>query len=134
MIGLWEAGMGPQRMNLHVAFSVDLDNLLQAADRLREANIIPLDFAGEPTDEPVVFVGCPLPLSFSTILTVTCWNSFRCCLMLRNAISESSGGVAGSRLKRMKQERLARYRQIKISTVGWKSGRTIPVHSEDRLD
>ena len=59
MIGLWEAGMGPQRMNLHVAFSVDLDNLLQAADRLREANIIPLDFAGEPTDEPVVFAWMP---------------------------------------------------------------------------
>ena len=34
-------------MNLHAAFSVDLDILLQAADRLREANIIPLDFAGE---------------------------------------------------------------------------------------
>src|SRR5580700_6897871 len=59
MIGLWEAGMGPQRMNLHVAFSIDLDNLLQAADRLREANVIPLDFAGEPTDEPVVFAWMP---------------------------------------------------------------------------
>jgi len=59
MIGLWEAGMGPQRMNLHVAFSVDLENLLQAADRLREANIIPLDFAGEPADEPVVFAWMP---------------------------------------------------------------------------
>jgi catechol 2,3-dioxygenase-like lactoylglutathione lyase family enzyme len=55
MLGLWEAGAGPQRMNLHVAFRVDLDNLLQAAGRLREANITPLDFAGEPTDEPIVF-------------------------------------------------------------------------------
>jgi lactoylglutathione lyase len=53
MLGLWEAGTGTQLMNLHVAFRVDLDNLLQAAERLREANIIPLDFAGEPTDEPV---------------------------------------------------------------------------------
>jgi Glyoxalase/Bleomycin resistance protein/Dioxygenase superfamily len=55
MLGLWEAGMGPQRLSLHIAFRVDLDSLLQAAERLREANIIPLDFAGEPTGEPVVF-------------------------------------------------------------------------------
>lgn len=25
MLGLWEAGTGPQRMSLHVAFSVDLE-------------------------------------------------------------------------------------------------------------
>jgi len=55
MIGLWEAGTGPQRLSLHVAFSVDLDHLLVAAEYLREANIIPLDFAGKPTGEPVVF-------------------------------------------------------------------------------
>jgi deazaflavin-dependent oxidoreductase (nitroreductase family) len=61
--------------------------------------------------------------------------------MLRNAISESSGGVAGSRLKRMKhadrwhmptvknglKDRLARYRQIKISVIGRKSGHTISI-------
>jgi lactoylglutathione lyase len=59
MLGLWESGTGPQRMNLHVAFSVDLGNLLQAAERLREANIIPLDSAGAPTDEPIVFAWMP---------------------------------------------------------------------------
>lgn len=59
MLGLWEAGTGPQRLSLHVAFNVDLDNLLQAAGRLREANIVPLNFAGEPTDEPVVFAWMP---------------------------------------------------------------------------
>ena len=59
MLGLWEAGTGPQRLSLHMAFRVDLDDLLQAAERLREANIIPLDFAGEPTDEPVVFAWMP---------------------------------------------------------------------------
>jgi lactoylglutathione lyase len=59
MLGLWESGTGPQRMNLHVAFSVDLDNLLQGSGRLREAKIIPLDFAGEPTDEPIVFAWMP---------------------------------------------------------------------------
>src|SRR5271170_7179568 len=30
MLGLWEAGTGPQRLSLHVAFGVDIDNLLQA--------------------------------------------------------------------------------------------------------
>ena len=59
MLGLWEAGTGPQRLNLHMAFRVDLADLLQAAERLRKANIIPLDFAGEPTDEPVVFAWMP---------------------------------------------------------------------------
>ena len=48
MLGLWQAGTGPQHLSLHVAFSVDIDNLLQAAEQLREANIIPLDFNGEP--------------------------------------------------------------------------------------
>jgi lactoylglutathione lyase len=28
MLGLWEAGTGPPRLNLHVAFTVDLDDLL----------------------------------------------------------------------------------------------------------
>jgi hypothetical protein len=31
MLALWEAGTGPQRLSLHVVFSVDLTNLLQAA-------------------------------------------------------------------------------------------------------
>jgi lactoylglutathione lyase len=59
MLGLWEAGTGPQRLTVHVAFRVDLHNLLEAAERLRENNIIPLDFAGQPTDEPVVFAWMP---------------------------------------------------------------------------
>jgi lactoylglutathione lyase len=59
MLGLWEAAMGPQRLSLHVAFRIDLDSLLQAAGHLRESNIIPLDFAGKPTDEPVVFAWMP---------------------------------------------------------------------------
>jgi lactoylglutathione lyase len=59
MLGLWEAGAGPQQMKLHVAFTVDLDHLLQAADHLREANITPLDFAGKSTDQPVVFAWMP---------------------------------------------------------------------------
>ncbi len=37
MLGLWEAGSAPQRMSLHVAFRVDLPDLLMAPLRLREA-------------------------------------------------------------------------------------------------
>jgi lactoylglutathione lyase len=59
MLGLWEAGSGPQRMSLHLAFSVDLNSLLQAPDRLRAAKIIPLDFWQKPTDEPFVFAWMP---------------------------------------------------------------------------
>lgn len=58
MIGLWEAG-GPQRMNLHTAFTVELADLLEAPRRLREAGAAPLDFEGRPTDEPVVLAWMP---------------------------------------------------------------------------
>jgi lactoylglutathione lyase len=59
MLGLWEVGTGPQRLNLHLAFSVDLEDLLDAPARLRAANIIPLDFEGEPAGEPVVLAWMP---------------------------------------------------------------------------
>ena len=59
MLGLWEAGTGPQRLSLHLAFRVDLKDLLDAPARLRAAHAIPLDFEGEPTDEPVVLAWMP---------------------------------------------------------------------------
>jgi lactoylglutathione lyase len=59
MIGLWEAGAGPQRMNLHTAFTVDPADLLDAPRRLHAASVAPLDFEGRPTDEPVVLAWMP---------------------------------------------------------------------------
>jgi lactoylglutathione lyase len=59
MLGLWEAGSGPQRMSLHFAFSVDLQALLEAPARLRAAEIVPRDFAGNPADECVVLAWMP---------------------------------------------------------------------------
>jgi lactoylglutathione lyase len=59
MLGVWEAGTGPQRMSLHVAFTVDLADLLKAPTQLRAANVTPRDFAGNPTDEPVVLAWMP---------------------------------------------------------------------------
>lgn len=59
MLGLWEVGTGPQRLNSHLAFKVDLADLLEAPARLRAANVAPLDFACKPTDEPVVLAWMP---------------------------------------------------------------------------
>lgn len=59
MLGLWEVGSSPQRMSLHIAFSVELDALLKAPELLRTAGVTPLDFSGNPTDEPVVLAWMP---------------------------------------------------------------------------
>jgi lactoylglutathione lyase len=59
MLGLWEAGGGPQRMSLHVAFRVQLEELLEAAARLRRVGITPLDFNNNPASEPDVLAWMP---------------------------------------------------------------------------
>ena len=59
MLGLWDVGSVPQRLSLHTAFKVDLADLLEAPKRLRGANIIPLDFSGDATEEPVVLAWMP---------------------------------------------------------------------------
>jgi lactoylglutathione lyase len=59
MLGLWEVGVAPQRLSLHIALRVDLENLLDAPRRLRTANITPLDFWNNPSDEPSVLAWMP---------------------------------------------------------------------------
>ena len=59
MLGLWDVGASPQRMNLHIAFKVDLADLLDAPQRLQAANITPLDFWGKPSDEVTVIGWMP---------------------------------------------------------------------------
>ena len=59
MLGLWQVGTTPQKMSLHVAFSVNLDDLLQAPERLKAAGVAPRDFDGEPAEEPVVLAWMP---------------------------------------------------------------------------
>jgi catechol 2,3-dioxygenase-like lactoylglutathione lyase family enzyme len=59
MFGVWEVGTAPQRMSLHVAFTVDLPDLLEAPARLRAVNVTPRDFVGNPSDEPVVLAWMP---------------------------------------------------------------------------
>jgi lactoylglutathione lyase len=59
MLGLWDVGTVPQRLALHVAFRVEINDLLNAATALRNAGIESLDFSGDPTDEPVVLAWMP---------------------------------------------------------------------------
>lgn len=59
MLGVWETGTAPQRLSLHVAFAVELARLLGAPRELRAVDIIPRDFDGNPTDEPVVLAWMP---------------------------------------------------------------------------
>ena len=86
MLGLWEVGTGPQRLSLHIAFRADLPDLLHAAVRLRAANVVPLDFWGQPTDEPVVLGWMPAASLIFVTQTEICSNCFRCCLIPRTRI------------------------------------------------
>jgi lactoylglutathione lyase len=52
MLGLWSLGSMPMGLSLHVAFGVDLADLLLAPKRLSEHGVEPLSFFGEPSDEP----------------------------------------------------------------------------------
>ncbi|MGO4315089.1 VOC family protein [Agrobacterium tumefaciens] len=60
MLGLWSIQSAPINMRLHIAFSVDFDQLLAAPDYLRRNGVTPLGFDGEKEiDEPVVFPWMP---------------------------------------------------------------------------
>ena len=59
MLGLWEVGGGPQRMSLHVAFKVELEDVLKAPERLRAVNIQPLDIMRNPSEEVEVIGWMP---------------------------------------------------------------------------
>lgn len=64
MLGVWGTGPGPQRMALHTAFRARLADVIAAPRELRSAGITPLDFDGQPTDEPVVFAWMPAAAVF----------------------------------------------------------------------
>ena len=53
------AGLGPQRMTMHIAFRVSAAEVVAAPEILRSAGVTPLDFDGQPTDEPVVITWMP---------------------------------------------------------------------------
>jgi lactoylglutathione lyase len=52
MLGLWSIGSAPMGMQLHIAFDVDLPDVLAAPQWLRGQGIEPLSFFAEPAEEP----------------------------------------------------------------------------------
>lgn len=59
MLGLWRIGSSPQRTTLHIAFGTSIADVLAAPATLRSAGITPLDFDGQPTDQPDVLAWMP---------------------------------------------------------------------------
>jgi lactoylglutathione lyase len=59
MLGLWQAGAGPQKTTTHIAFAATVTDVIAAPGRLQSAGIVALDFNGQPTDEPVVLAWMP---------------------------------------------------------------------------
>jgi len=59
MLGLWEAGPAPMGMHLHVAFTVRVEELLEAPAALAAHGVAPLSFFGEEADEPSVIGWMP---------------------------------------------------------------------------
>ena len=52
MLGLWSIGSAPMNMQLHIAFEMDLNDVIAAPARLRAEGVEPLSFFGEPAEEP----------------------------------------------------------------------------------
>ena len=59
MLGLWSVGSMPMGLNLHIAFKVTLDDLLESSNRLKSNSITPLSFFGTETTEPSVIGWMP---------------------------------------------------------------------------
>ena len=59
MLGLWSIGSSPLGLTLHIAFDVNLSDLLDAPNRLKALGISPLTFFGEETEEPSVITWMP---------------------------------------------------------------------------
>lgn len=64
MLGLWSLGSMPMSLNLHIAFDVELDDVLSSPRRLTELGVTPLSFFGEQTDEPSVIAWMPAATVF----------------------------------------------------------------------
>ena len=59
MLGLWSTGSMPMGLSLHIAFDVNLDDVLASPGRLRALGVKPYSFFGEETNEPTVIAWMP---------------------------------------------------------------------------
>ncbi len=78
MLGLWEAGSGPQRLSLHVAFKVDLQDLLGAPSGCGPKASSRTTSTASLRTSPSCSLGCPRQPSIFTIPTATCSNTCQC--------------------------------------------------------
>ncbi len=59
MLGLWSLGSAPMGLSLHVAFTVALEDVRGACERLRSSGVVPLSFFEAETTEPSVLGWMP---------------------------------------------------------------------------
>ena len=59
MLGLWSLGSAPMGMRLHIAFTVRLEELMDAPAALAARGVTPCSFFGEEADEPSVIGWMP---------------------------------------------------------------------------
>ena len=59
MLGLWSGSASPNTVQLHIAFTLDLDAVLASPSALRTSGVEPLDFYGRPATEPSVIGWMP---------------------------------------------------------------------------
>ena len=59
MLGLWSTGSMPMALSLHVAFDVELQDVLASPGRLRALGVTPYSFFGQETEEPTVIAWMP---------------------------------------------------------------------------
>jgi lactoylglutathione lyase len=59
MLGLWAGSSSPNVMQLHLAFRVELEDLLGWRERLSKVGVVTLDFFGKPAAEPSVIAWMP---------------------------------------------------------------------------
>jgi lactoylglutathione lyase len=59
MLGLWGTGTGPLTIKLHLAFAVELADLLAAPEQLEAAGVVARAFGGTPAEEPSVLAWMP---------------------------------------------------------------------------
>ena len=59
MLGLWAAGAGSHHVTSHIAFATALSEVIAATASLERSGIMPLDFEGRRTAQPVVLAWMP---------------------------------------------------------------------------
>jgi lactoylglutathione lyase len=93
MLGVWEVGDAPLAMQLHLAFTVAIEDIVAAPALLKAAGVVPRGFHGEPVAEPVVIGWMP---ALSLYFTDPDGHSLEYLAMLPDAPRPTAGVVSYS--------------------------------------